>query len=369
MIRKIKKSFNKKFKTFSELGYQTKVGEAPGTLRYIGEKSTGFQRVDIIQYNENQCYESGAIKDSWIPHIQKISQPCTTWINIDGLTPIELIEKVGKHYQLHALMLEDILNTHHRPKFDSFEKAALLISKMLRYDDENTCIISEQISCVITDSTLITFQEIEGDVFEPVHQRLRQSVGKIRQKKANYLLFCLLDAIVDNYFLILDKIGEELEALELQVINDPQEKTLQRIYHFKREITIVKKAVIPLRENISAILRGSGNLIDSTTELYFKDLYDNIIHVAEVLEMQRDMANNLQELYFSHLSNKMNNVMKTLTIISTIFIPLTFVVGVYGMNFDIMPELHWKNGYYLVWALMGVLSMVMLIVFRFSRWL
>lgn len=370
MIKRLQKSLNKNLKPLLSFYYRANVGEAPGTLRYVGEKEPGFQIVDIVQYNEKEIYESGELKDGkWERHVDRIRGDVTTWVNVDGLSGIPLIEAIGKKYQLHALLLEDILNMHHRPKFEAFEKAGVLIAKMMRYDDEHSCIVSEQISFVITENTLITFQEIEGDVFDPVRERLRNSVGKIRQKKANYLFYTLMDAIVDNYFLILDKIGQELDTLEVSVIENPTEATLQQIHHFKRQITILKKAVIPLRENINSILRGNGELIDSTTELYFKDLYDNIIHVTEILEMQRDLSNGLQELYFSHISIKMNNVMKTLTIISTIFIPLTFLVGVYGMNFDIMPELHWRYGYYLVWGMMGVLCVFMLILFRFYKWL
>ncbi len=369
MIKQIKKSLNKRIKPLLTFNYRTIIGDAPGTLRYIGKKEPDFQVIDIIQYNEKEIYDSGEIVKDWESHVNRIKGESTTWINIDGLSGIPLIEEIGKKYSLHSLLLEDVLNMNHRPKYEAFEKAGVLISKMLRYDDENGCIVSEQISFVITDNTLITFQEIEGDVFDPVRERLKQSVGKIRLKKANYLLFSLLDAIIDNYFLILDKIGQELDKLEEEVLDNPSEATLQKIHHFKRQTTILKKAVIPLRENINSILRGNGGLIDSTTELYFKDLFDNIIHVTEILEMQRDLANGLQELYFSHISIKMNNVMKTLTIISTIFIPLTFLVGVYGMNFDIMPELHWKYGYFLVWGMMGVLTALMLILFKFYKWL
>jgi magnesium transporter len=325
-----------------------KVATSPGTLEYNGRNYVDPPQLHIISYNEEQLLEQNPACDANIAHLD-LPAKHVNWLDLEGLQKTEITENLGKRFHLHPLLLEDVLNVGHRPKLEEFEAAALIILKMLTYNKLNQNIEVEHISIIAVDEwNMITLQEVEGDVFTPVRERIRKFSGKIRRKNVNYLIYALIDAIVDNYFLIIEEIAGQLEELEIEILDKPSDKAIAHIHHFKRQMITLRKAVWPLREVVSGILRGEGEMIDDGNEVYMKDLYGNIIQVIESIELQRDTLNGLQDLCFSSISNKMNNSMKTLAVMSTIFMPLTLIAGIYGMNFDYMPELHTKYGYFMV---------------------
>ena len=295
--------------------------------------------------------------------------PTVTWINIDGLHSIETIEKIGKHFELHPLILEDILNTGQRPKCEDYEKCLFMVLKMLRYNDEDNSVRSEQVSLVLGQNFVISFQEAVGDVFEQVRDRIRNAKGRIRKMAADYLAYTLIDSIVDNYFLILERIGEQIESMEEELIAKPSDKTVRMIHSLKRELIFLRKSVWPLRELINSLQKTESSLITDSTEPYLRDVYDHTIQVIDTIESFRDMVSGMLDIYLSSISNQMNAVMKVLTIIATIFIPLTFIAGIYGMNFKYMPELEWRWGYGLVLLVMIAIAVIMLIYFRRKKWL
>jgi len=344
-----------------------KAGLPPGTLVHVGEKRAEAIRITYIDYDEQN------IEEKQISNIEECfpfkKTPTVTWINIDGLHEVEVIEKLGTQFELHPLMLEDILHTSQRPKFEDFEKYFFIVLKMLSYDDANQMVEEEQVSLVLAENFVISFQERIGDVFDPVRDRIRNSKGRIRKMGADYLCYSLIDAVVDNYFSILEKIGEKIESMEEKLVSDPTEKMLQQIHKLKREMITLRKSVWPLRELISGLQRSESSLIGETTDIYLRDTYDHTIQVIDTVESFRDMVSGMLDIYLSSISNRMNAVMKVLTIIATIFIPLTFVAGIYGMNFEYMPELHWRWGYGIIWLVFVVIVTIMVIYFRRKKWL
>jgi magnesium transporter len=344
-----------------------KIGLPPGTLVHVGEKKAEKVRIRIIDYDEAQFEEKEAkTVEECFPFKDT---PTVTWINIDGLHDIEIIEKIGKHFGLHPLLLEDILNTEQRPKMEDHEDYLFIVLKMLYYDEEKHDITAEQVSIILGSNFVISFQEREGDVFKFIRERIRNGKGRIRKVGSDYLAYALVDAIVDNYFIILEKLGEKIEEMEEELVTNPMPETLQAIHHLKREMIFLRKSVWPLREVISALERGEPTLIHESTGIYLRDLYDHTIQVIDSIETFRDMVSGMLDVYLSSVSNKMNEVMKVLTIIATIFIPLTFIAGIYGMNFEYMPELGWHWGYPVIWLLMCAVLILMLVYFRRKRWL
>ncbi len=344
-----------------------KAGLPPGTLLYIGEKKTEKARIRLINYNPGHLEERdlSAIEEGF-PYKEAAS---VTWINVDGIHQVDIIEKIGSHWGLHPLTLEDILNTEQRPKMEDFEDYLFLVLKMLTYDEGKSQLCMEQVSFVLGPSFVISFQEIEGDVFEPVRNRLRSGRGRIRKMGPDYLAYALMDAVVDNYFLVLEKIGEDIETLEDELVKRPRPETVQAIHDLKRKLIFMRKSVWPLREAVVRLERGETPLIQEKTVVYLRDVYDHTIQVIDTIESFRDMVSGMLDVYLSSLSNRMNEVMKVLTIIATIFIPLTFIAGIYGMNFEYMPELKWHSAYGLVWIVMIVIALSMLWFFRKRKWL
>jgi magnesium transporter len=353
---------NKRFKKDSQ-----KAGLPPGTLVHIGERKQESVRITLIDYDEQNVREKQP--DEIEQCFPFKTTPTVTWINIDGLHDIQLMEKIGKNFDFHPLILEDVLNTGQRPKFEDFENYIFIVLKMLTYDESEETIKSEQVSMILGKNFVISFQEIQGDVFENIRERIRNAKGRIRKMSCDYLLYVLLDAIVDNYFAILEKFGEKIESLEEQLVSDPDEKILQKIHSIKRELISLRKSVWPLRELVSGLQRSESPLISESTIIYFRDVYDHTIQVIDTVETFRDMVSGMLDIYLSSISNRMNAVMKVLTIIATIFIPLTFIAGVYGMNFKIIPELEWKWGYGAVWLVMLIVAACMLVYFRRKKWL
>jgi magnesium transporter len=344
-----------------------KRGLPPGTFVHVGEKKIEKARIRIIDYDDVHFQEREATKveDTFLFK----GTPTVTWINIDGIHDVTLIGKIGKHFGMHPLQIEDILNTDQRPKMEDSEDYLFIVLKMLYHDEAADGITAEQVSLILGSNFVISFQEREGDVFDFVRERIRTKKGRIRKEGADYLAYALIDAIVDNYFLILEKIGEKIEEIEEELVTNPMPETLQTIHSLKRGMIFLRKSVWPLREVISTLERAESPLIQETTGIYLRDVYDHTIHVIDTIETFRDMIAGMLDIYLSSISNKMNEVMKVLTIIATIFIPLTFIAGIYGMNFQYMPELGWRWGYPLVWLVMSAILVTMVVYFRRRKWM
>ena len=344
-----------------------KAGLPPGTLVHVGERKAEKVKIRILDYDEVQFEEKEAktIEESF-PFKDK---PTVTWINIDGLHEVEIIEKLGSHFGLHPLLLEDILNTDQRPKMEDYGDYIFVVLKMLYSGENKDEIEAEQVSLILGSNFVISLQEREGDVFDPIRDRIRKSKGRIRKTGSDYLAYALLDAIVDNYFLILENVGEKIEDTEQQLATNPSPETLQYIRELKNEMIFLRKSIWPLRELINGLERCESTLIHESTGAYLRDVYDHTIQIIDTVESYRDMISGMVDIYLSSISNKMNEVMKVLTIFASIFIPLTFVAGLYGMNFEFMPELTWHWGYFALLGFMAVVGIGMLVYFKRKRWL
>ncbi|MFC1643840.1 magnesium/cobalt transporter CorA [Candidatus Omnitrophota bacterium] len=342
-------------------------GLVPGTLVHIGEKKTEKTKITVFDYDEENFQEKVVEKAEDIFPFK--DTPTVTWVNIDGVYETSVIEKIGKHFELHPLVQEDIVNTGQRPKFEDFEKYIFVSLKMLYCSEKKKEIIIEQVSLIVGPNYVLSFQEREGDVFNPIRERIRHAKGRIRKKGADYLAYALMDSVVDNYFSILEIFGEDMEKLEEDLAVDPRFEVLRTIHKLKRDAILLRKSVWPLREMISALQRGESSLIKEGTIVYFRDVYDHTIQVIDTIEAFRDMVSGLLDIYLSSMSNKMNEIMKVLTIFAAIFIPLTFVAGIYGMNFKYMPELEWHWGYFGILGLMTTIGISLLIYFKRKKWM
>ena len=344
-----------------------KAGLPPGTLVHIGEKKAESVRIAVIDYDQQNFQESQVanIEDCF----QFKATPTVTWINIDGLHDTSIIEKLGKHFDLHPLILEDILHTAQRPKCEDYDNYIFVVLRMLSFGDDNEVTKSEQVSLILGSNFVISFQERVGDVFEQIRDRIRNAKGRVRKMGPDYLMYALLDAVVDGYFGILEKLGENIEAMAEELVSEPTQKTLQQIHDLKRQMIFLRKSVWPLRELIGGLQRAESSLIKQDTNIYLRDVYDHTIQVIDTVESFRDTVSGMLDIYLSSISNRMNAVMKVLTIIATIFIPLTFIAGVYGMNFKNMPELEWRWGYGLVLIVMMMVVVIMLIYFKRKKWI
>jgi len=344
-----------------------KVGLSPGTLVFTGEKKIEKVRIRIIDYDETQLEEKEVEKvEECFPFKDK---PTVSWINIDGLHDLEVIEKIGKQFGLHPLIQEDIVHAVQRPKLEDFGDHIFVVLKMLYYNKERGELEAEQVSLIFGENFVISFQERAGDIFEPLRERIRKSKGRVRKAGADYLAYALLDSIVDNYFVILEQLGETIEETEQKLATEPDIATLQTIRVFKKEMIFLRKSIWPLREVVNSLERGESSLIHESTGIYLRDVYDHTIQIIDTVESYRDMLSGMLDVYLSIISNKMNEVMKVLTIFAAIFIPLTFVAGVYGMNFSFMPELGWQWGYFAVLLVMALVGATLIVYFKRKRWL
>ncbi len=349
------------------------LNQIPGTVTYIGRKEAVETKLEVIDYNKEsfERYISTNPEDAF----NFEDDDKNTWININGLNNTREIEKLGKYYDLHPLILEDIVNTNQRPKVDEFQDYIFLVVKMLYYPKDadqktNGTLVNEHISIVVGKDYVLTFQEADGDVFEGIRDRLANAKGRIRNHGTDYLLFSLLDAIIDQYFEVIDSIGDKIEILEDNLFQaQPSDDITFEIQELKRTILRIRRAVFPLREVLSRLEKIDSEIIDDKTGNYFRDLHDHIIQVSENIVIYREMTWGLMDMYMTTISNKMNEVMKVLTIIATIFIPLTFIAGVYGMNFENMPELEWEYGYFVLLGIMVLIIMMMIYYFRRKRWI
>jgi len=345
-----------------------KTGLAPGTLIHIGRPKTGSTGIDVVEYDDGHLEKRrlGSLAECLV----RKPVPVVTWINVDGLADLEVLQHFGSCYGIHPLVLEDILATDQRPKAADYGEYLYVVLKMIVLDEQTGEIKSEQVSMVLGQNYLISFQEgLEGDVFEQVRLRLNNEQARLRLTGPDLLLHALLDVIVDNYFLVLEKLAERIEDVEDELIEKPSTTTVHAIYRLKRQMLFLHKAVWPLREVVSGLQRRDSQLIRDTSVIYLRDLYDHTVQVLDTLETLREMLSGMLDIYLSSVSNRLNEVMKVLTIIATIFMPLSFIAGLYGMNFKHMPEYDWPYGYPAVLFLSAGIAGGMLLYFRRRRWL
>ncbi|MDD3741140.1 MAG: magnesium/cobalt transporter CorA [Bacteroidales bacterium] len=345
---------------------KAKIGLPPGSLIFNGIERKHDISIEHIAYSPDEYFEES------IDSIGKIDLASDSgkihWINLNGVHDTNMIKNIGEKFNIHKLVLEDVLNTHQRPKVDFYDEHIFAVIKMLVYNKEDKSVDSEQVSIVAGSNYLISFQEKSGDVFDPLRKRLQSASGKIRTLGSDYLLYAILDIIIDNYFILLESLGEEVEKYETDLIDNANKDILNRIYYLKRENLLLRNAVWPVRELVLQFEKTDSPLIKKKNIIYFRDLYDHTIQVIDNVEIYRDLLSGLIELYYTNTGNKTNEVMKVLTIISTIFIPLTFIAGIYGMNFKYMPELEWHYAYFGVWGIMITLFVLMIWYFRRKKW-
>jgi magnesium transporter len=321
--------------------------------------------LELITYDE----DSYAVVDNLPPVdlLERCDRRKNNWINLDGLSNKELINQIASKFDLHYLLLEDVLNTDHQPKTDEYDDYLFLTLKMLYRIDEDK-IDYEHISFVLGKNYLLSLQEKEGDLFEPIRERLKQNSGLIRKRGTDYLLYRLVDTIVDSYYSVLEKIGHEVEAIEDNITTTPTVEDFKQIQKLRKEFIYLRRVVYPLREAINKVIKNENGFIEERNEKYFSDVYDHIIHLIDSLDTYKDLTSSLMDLYVNTINYKMNEVMKLLTIITTIFIPLSFIAGIYGMNFKYMPELEWRMGYFGVLGVMAALFILMIVYFRYKKW-
>jgi magnesium transporter len=344
-----------------------KSGLPPGTLVHIGRQLTDRVSISVMEYDEAHFTEQTVGRvDELVPFLER---PTTTWITVEGLHQVDIIEAIGERLNLHPLVREDIVNTTQRPKMEDLDDYLFLVFRTLQYDDETSRLGSEQISLILGTNIVVCFMETANPLFDAIKERIRTAKGRTRKAGADYLAYCLLDAVVDNYFDILEKLGERVESAEEELVTNPTRQTLQTIHTFKTDLIFLRRAVWPLREVLNRTMNADSRLIEESTVPYLRDVYDHTIHAIDTLETFRDIVSGMLDIYLSSVSNRLNETMKVLTIIATIFIPLTFLSGWYGMNFKTMPELEWRYGYVMVICVALSMATAMLIFFRRKGWI
>ncbi len=344
-----------------------KAGLPPGALVHIGERKQETTRVTVIDYDGDRLDEATPEDIEAVFPLR--DAPATSWINVDGVHDLAVIEKLGQHFLIHPLTLEDTVNTAQRPKLEDFDDYLYIVLKMLTWDASAGRVRAEQVSLVLGHHFLISFQEAEGDVFAPVRARIRQGRGRLRRSGGDYLAYALIDCVVDHYFVVLEHLGEKIEALEAQLYAGGGDDPLAAIFQLKQEMIYLRRQIGPLREPLNHLHKSENPLVQEKHRIFFADVYDHLLQALEVVESLRDVLSGLQDLYISMTGQRMNEIMKVLTIIATIFIPIAFVAGIYGMNFEVMPELKWRWGYFAVWGVFAAISAAMLIYFKRRKWL
>jgi magnesium transporter len=347
--------------------FNKKIGLAPGTIIYTGNKKNKKLFIEAFDYNKDICKEKKlkVIEEAFT----YVDENTITWINLNGLNNTEQIEQLGQHYKLHPLIIEDIASTNQRPKVDEYDDYLFVVLKMLYFDKDQQLKI-EHVSFVLGSNYVLSFQESEGDVFDSIRDRLRTGKGRVRSLGADYLLYLFMDAIVDNYFSLIETFGDKIELLEDNLFDKNLENNITAdIQILKREILRIRRAVYPLREVVNKLEKNENEFVHEKTSHYLRDLYDHIIQVSESIDIYREMIWGLMDMYMSTISNKMNEVMKVLTIMASIFIPLTFLAGIYGMNFENIPELKFQNGYYVLLGTMLLIFLGMIYYFKRKKWL
>lgn len=343
-----------------------KSGTSPGSLIYTGVQRMDSAKVRCAMYNEQQLLQVPVHPDA-LPLMQ--DPQLVKWLDVRGLHDVKLIGILGEHYGIHPLAMEDILDINQRPAFQEYDQGLFLNTKALRYDEVKKDVIIEQVAIWVKKGLVVSFQEDEDDLFHPIIERLSNQGGRLRKRGSDYLAYALLDKIVDDYYIVLDKFEEAIEDLETSLNQGAGINVKEQAHYLKRRLLLLRKIIIPMRESVHGLIVDESDIISESTNIYLRDVHNHLTQVMETIETYRDMLMGLQDLYISELSFRMNNVMKVLTVISTIFIPLTFLVGVYGMNFHFMPELSWKYGYFLLWGVMISIAVALLVMFKRKNWL
>ncbi len=345
-----------------------KIGQSPGMLVHVGDKKTEAVKLSLIDFGVDGHFLEQA--NATLDDLEMVNSADTiTWVNVSGLHDTELISKVGRFFNLHPLLVEDILNTDQRPRMELYEEFIYIVLKMLHWHEHTTTAEIEQVSIIVGQTFVLTFEEDEDNIFDSLRQRLNNEQSRLRSYGSDYLAYAILDTIVDQYFIILEQISDRLEDLEDEVITDPTPKTLDTIQDLKRELLYIRKVVWPLREAIGRLSRGDIPLFEHNTLIYVRDVYEHVIQIIDSIETFRGIVSGMLDIYLSSVSNKMNEVMKVLTVIATIFIPITFLTSLYGMNFHFMPELDWPFAYPLLWLVILLISGGLLLYFKRRDWL
>lgn len=356
------------FRRFSESNKAREtIGQAPGTLIYTGKKREEKVEIEVFTYNAEVLNEMRSAKVEECLNLY--DEKKVNWINVIGLHNVDLIHKVGERFQLHPLLLEDVLHVDQRPKAEDFGDYIFFTIKMFHQNVKEDELNYEHISFVLGKNTVFCFQEKSGDLFDLIRERLRNAYGRIRHRKADYIFYRFIDTVVDQYYLVIDRLAERIEKLEDEVMDNPTTKTLNQLQAVRKELIFLRRSIHPLRESINTILKSESKLLQKDTERFFSDVYDHTIQIVESLETYRDLLSGIMDLYMNTASNRMNEIMKVLTIMSTIFIPLTFIAGIYGMNFQYMPELEYKWAYPVAMGVMVLVAIFMLIFFKRKKWL
>jgi magnesium transporter len=343
-----------------------KIGLPPGSLVHVGRKKVEIPLLSVIDFDPEKLEKRTGLTIDDCMELKKTST--VSWINLNGIHDVSLVRALGEALDIHALALEDILNTQHQPKFEEFENNLLIILKMLKFNPEKLSVEKEHLCLVVGEHYVLSFQEEEGDVFDGVRKRLEKKSGRIRTRGPDYIAYALIDSVVDSYYFILEAMGDQITILEEQLVDNPNRETLAKVHHFRNETLMLRKMVWPVREMLGSLLREDVPLIKESTIPYLRDLYDHALQVLENIETMRETLSSLHDLYLSSISHRMNEVMKILTVMATIFIPLTFIAGIYGMNFENMPELKWEWGYPVVWLVMLGCLGGMLLFFKKKDW-
>lgn len=348
--------------------HSEKLGFPPGSLVHVGDVIGTKTRISVIDYSKENCEEQ---EIQSIEEILKYKDKDTiTWVMIEGLTNTDIVERIGTMFGIHQLVLEDILNTNQRPKFEEYEDHLYIVLKCLLSEDEEFTVNSEQISLLVLKNFVFMFKEKQDTLFKPVQQRVKTSKSRFRNRGSDYLTYAILDFIVDQNFVLIDTLDEVVTSLEDSLLTDePTQEMLYRIQRLKRQIISIRKYISPIRELLAGMLRSETELIDINTHIYLRDVSDHAIRVTESIESYRDILTGLLDIYISSVSNKMNEVMKVLTVFASIFIPLTFLAGIYGMNFEYMPELKWQWAYPTLWIAFITIPIILLIYFKKKKWL
>jgi magnesium transporter len=344
-----------------------KAGFPPGSLVHVGEVLETEVRITIVDFNKD------IIEEHTVESIEQILQyrnkDTVTWVNIEGLGNVDLIGAIGEHFNVHPLVLEDILNTHQRPKLEEYDDYLYFVLKGISLGEDGFSVDYEQISILILNDFVFTIKEKQDEIFNPVKRRLRSSKGHFRSQGADYLAYVILDTIVDSYFTLQDSLDEIVDSVEEELLTTHTTETLATIQRVKRELIFIRRSISPLREMLNAILRSESPLIQEKTLIYFRDISDHVLRISETVESSREMVSGLLDIYITSISNKMNEIMKVLTVFASIFIPLTFIAGIYGMNFEYMPELKWKWAYPTLWVAFVTIPVILLIYFKKKKWL
>ncbi len=345
-----------------------KIGMPPGSVLYTGNKKTDNVQIHYLQYDKDTLEE-----EIFNNHKNVVLRPSsdqkTDWYDIRGIHDTALIEYVGKTFGIHSLILEDVSDVHLRPKFEEYDNGIFIIIKAISFNREQVKVESEQVALYLKKGLVITFQETKSDLFEMVRKRIHNNRGRIRQRESDYLVYALMDLVVDHYFLVIEGVEEEIEKLEDRVVESQDSRTKSEIHSLKKELISMRKSIAPLREAIGKFEKSDSPIISENTTVFVRNLYDHTIQVMDTIESFRDILNGLQDLFISEVSFKMNQVMQVLTIVSTIFIPLTFLAGIYGMNFDHIPELHYRYGYFILLGIMLIIFIGLLYFFKKKNWL